>query len=147
MTINWISMIIATIIPMAVGFVWYHKSVFGQAWMDSIGMTEEKMKEANMALTYGLAIVMSFILAFFLLNFNNGPGQDTPDFDTFGHGAFHGVFVGIIIVMPVIITKGLFEQAPWKSTFINIGYWIVSFALMGGVLDVMNHWPCTNPCP
>ena len=28
---------------------------------------------------------------------------------------------------------------------INIGYWIVSLALMGGVLDAMNHWPNAMP--
>ena len=147
MSINWISIVIATLIPTAVGFVWYHKAVFGKAWMSSIGMTDEKFKEANMGLTYGLSIVMSFILAFFLLNFNNGAGQDTPEFDTFAHGAHHGIFMAVIVVMPVLISKGLFEQASWKSTWINIGYWAVSFALMGGILDVMNHWECVNPCP
>lgn len=140
--VNWLSMVIATLIPMIVGFGYYHKALFGKAWMNSIGMTEEKAAEANMAVVMGISLVMSFILAFFLINFNNSPGQE-GEFDSFGHGAFHGVFITIIVLMPVFITNGLFEQKTWKNMFINLGYWALTLALMGGVLDAMNHWPNT----
>lgn len=142
--VNWLSFVIAVLIPMIMGFIWYHKAVFGKAWMADTGMTEEKAKEANMALTFGLSLVMSALLAFFLINFNNGPGQE-GEFDTFGHGAFHGVFLGIVVVLPVFVTNGLFEQKSWRLVLINVAYWIVTFALMGGVLDAMNHWPNEYP--
>ena len=139
--VNWLSMVIATIIPSIVGFIWYSKALFGQAWMDSIGMTEEKRKSANMPLIMGISLVLSFLLSFFLLNFNNSPAdQDTVAFDTFQHGAWHGAFVGLIIIAPVIVSNGLFEQKGWKNILINLGYWVISLALMGGVLDAMNHW-------
>lgn len=138
--VNWLSMVISTLIPMIVGFAWYHKAVFGDAWMKSIGMTEEQAASGNMAMTMGISLVMAFILSFFLINFNNGPGQE-GQFDTFKHGAFHGVFIGIVVVMPVFVTNGLFEQKSWKNLFINLGYWLLTLALMGGVLDAMNHWP------
>ena len=51
--VNWLSFIIAVLIPMILGFVWYHPKVFGKAWMDSIGMTEEKAKEAGYDLKIG----------------------------------------------------------------------------------------------
>lgn len=69
--INWLSMVLATLTPMFVGFVYYHKAVFGKAWMDSIGMTDEKAKEANRVVILGVSIVLSFLLSFLLLNFNN----------------------------------------------------------------------------
>ena len=133
-------MVIATFIPMVVGFVYYNPKVFGNAWMKSLGITEEDIKKQNMAKTYGIAIVMSFILAFFLLNFNNSPGQE-GEFDTFKHGAFHGMFLTIVVAMPILMTNGLFELKNLKNIFINIGYWLVTLVLMGGVLDAMNHWP------
>ena len=137
--VNWLSFIIAMLIPMILGFIWYHKAVFGKPWMADTGVTEEKAKEANMAVTFGLSFVMAAILSFFLINFNNGAGQE-GEFDTFKHGAFHGAFLGIVVVMPVFITNGLFEMKPWRLIFINTGYWIVALALMGGVLDAMNSW-------
>lgn len=142
--VNWLSMAISTIIPMVVGFIYYHPKVFGNAWMNSLGITEEDIRKQNMAKTYGIAIVMSFILSFFLLNFNNMPGQE-GEFDTFKHGAFHGMFVTIVIAMPLLMTNGLFELKSLKNIFINIGYWLITLVLMGGVLDAMNHWPNTMP--
>lgn len=142
--VNWLSMVIATIIPMIVGFIYYHPKLFGSAWMKSLGITEEDIKKQNMAKTYGIALVMSFLLAFFLLNFNNSPGQE-GEFDTFKHGAFHGLFLSIVVAMPILMTNGLFELKNLKNIFINIGYWLITLVLMGGILDAMNHWPNAYP--
>jgi len=103
-------------------------------------INEKHMKKGNMPVIFGVSLVMSFFLAFFLLNFNNSPGQE-GEFDSFGHGAWHGAFVAIVIAMPVLVTNGLFELKNFKNLAINTAYWIIALALMGGVLDVMNHWP------
>ncbi len=138
--VNWFSMIISTLIPSVLGFIWYSKAVLGRPWMDSIGMTDEKMQSGNMPLMMGLSIVMAFVVSFFLINFNNSPGQE-GEFDTFGHGVFHGVFVSLVVFTPIYISNGLFEQKSWKNMGINIAFWTVCLGLMGGVLDAMNHWP------
>jgi hypothetical protein len=139
-SINWISIIISTLIPIVVGFVWYHKAVFGKAWMTSVGMTEEKASKANMPVVFGIAVVMAFLLSFFLLNNVDGPGQE-GEFDSFQHGAFHGILMGILVAMPIMVINALFEQRSWKNMAINVGFWVVTLALMCGVLDAMNHWP------
>ena len=133
-------MFLAIITPMVIGFFYYHKAVFGKVWMDSIGITEEKAKMANMAVTFGVSIVLSFLLSFFLLNFNNSGINQEGDFDTFQHGAWHGTFLAITVVTPVIITIGLFEQKTWRNMLINVLYWVITLSIMGGILDAMNHW-------
>lgn len=138
--INWLSLIIAAILPSILGFAWYSPMLFGKAWMDSIGMTEEKARSGNMPLNMGISLVLSFFLAFFLLATVNGMGQE-GEFDTFKHGAFHGLLLGILVVVPTFITNGLFEQRAWKTMLINVAYWTLTLALMGGVIDAMNHWP------
>jgi hypothetical protein len=30
---------------------------------------------------------------------------------------------------------------------INVGYWILCLALMGGTIDAMNHWPVDFTIP
>jgi len=139
MNVNWLALVIAALVPTVMGFIWYHKAVFGKTWMASIGMTEEQAQKANMPLVFGIALVMSFIVAFFFTNFNNGPGQE-GEYDTFKHGALHGVLIALFIAMPVLATNGMFEQRSWKNILINIGYWVVTFAIMGGIVDAMNHW-------
>ncbi|MBT8220485.1 MAG: DUF1761 domain-containing protein [Bacteroidia bacterium] len=138
--INWLSLILAAIVPMVVGFAWYHKATFGKAWMAATGMTEEKAAEANMGLTFGLSFIMSLAMSFFLLNFNNSPGQE-GQFDTFGHGFAHGMTLSLFLIIPVFVTNGLFEQKSWKLILINVGYWALTLGIMSGIIDVMNHWP------
>jgi len=71
---------LAAIVPMIVGFLWYNPKTFEPAWMESIGMTKEKMEGGNMAVTLGVSLLMAFIFAnkalfeqrsfkYFLINF------------------------------------------------------------------------------
>ena len=137
--INWVSVIIAALIPMLVGFIWYHKSLFGKAWMESLGMSEEQAKKANMPVMFGVSFIMSLLLSMFVLNNVDGQGQE-GQYDSFKHGMAHGFLIGLMVAMPIMITNGLFERRKWKNMLINVGYWLITLMLMGGVLDAMNHW-------
>ncbi len=139
-TINWISLIISTLIPIVVGFIYYHKNLFGKAWMNSLGITEEDLEKGNKVLILGVSLVMSFLLSFFLLNFNNSEGQE-GQFDNFAHGAWHGFFVAFVVGMPILFISGLFELKKIKNLIINVIYWMITLSIMGGILDAMNHWP------
>ena len=143
-SINWISVLLAALVPLVMGFIWYHKALFGKAWMAATGITEEKAKESNMVVTFGLSLLMAAIMAFFFVNFNNSTGQEGV-FDTFKHGAAHGALIGLFIAMPIMITNGLFEHRGWKLILINLGYWLVTMAIMGGIVDAMNHFPNELP--
>ena len=108
--------------------------------MNSLNITEEELEKGNKVLILGLSLVMSFFLSFFLINFNNSPGQE-GQFDNFAHGAWHGFFVALVVGMPILFITGLFELKKLKILFINLAYWIITLTLMGGTLDAMNHWP------
>jgi len=137
---NWLSVIISSLIPIFIGFIYYHKSLFGKAWMSSLNITEEDLKKGNKALILGLSVVMSFLLSIFLINFNNSTGQEA-EFDNFAHGAWHGFFVAFVVGMPILFITGLFELKKIKNLIINVIYWMLTLAIMGGILDAMNHWP------
>ena len=137
---NWLALFLAAIVPTVMGFLYYSPWLFGKAWMDSIGMTEEKQKEGNMPVIFGLSFLMAVLMAFFLTNFNNSIGQE-GQFDTFGHGFAHGIVLSLFLIVPIFISNGLFEQKSWKNILINSGYWALTLGIMGGVVDAMNHWP------
>jgi len=141
---NWLAILIAALIPMITGFTYYHKNVFGKAWQSSLGLTDEDLKKGNMAVIFGVSIFMSFLLSMFILNNVDGLGQE-GQYDSFKHGALHGVIMALFFAMPVMVTNGLFERKSFKNLAINIGYWIITLALMGGVIDAMNHWPEVMP--
>ncbi len=137
---NWLSVVISSLIPIIIGFIYYNKNLFGKVWMNSLGINEEDLKKGNKVLILGLSVIMSFLLSIFLLNFNNSEGQE-GQFDNFTHGAWHGFFVAFIVGMPILFITGLFEVKKIKNLIINVLYWLLTLAVMGGILDAMNHWP------
>ena len=156
MQINWLAILVATLVTLPVGFIWYNKNVFGTIWMRETGVTEESAKNANMFKIFGLTIFFSFLMAFIIMPMvihqygalgmiGGDPSLAKPSYEafmaeygtayrTFKHGAFHGAMVGIFLVLPVIGINAQYEGKSWKYILINAGYFIVSLALMGGIL-------------
>ena len=162
MKLNMFAFAGAALIPMIIGFIWYNSKVLGKAWMESAGLTEEKLKGANMPLVLGLSYLFSFFLALglyaivvhqmgFSSTLADEPGikeagsevnkyymdfmaKYGSNFRTFKHGAFHGVLAGIMIALPIISINAMFERKSFKYSAIHVGYWIITLALMGGVV-------------
>ncbi|REJ80899.1 MAG: DUF1761 domain-containing protein [Bacteroidetes bacterium] len=162
MEFNWYIFLIAALIPMITGFIWYSPKLFGNAWMQACGLTEEQLKGANMSKVFLLSYVLSILLALSLYSLTvhqshlasiflgtEGFGDPTSEvgmlhasimekygnnFRTFKHGAFHGFLAGIFIVLPILGTNAMFERKSWKYVWINTGYWAITIMLMGGVV-------------
>ena len=60
---SYLAIVLAALIPMVLGYIWYHPKVLGTAWMNSLGITEEKLKEGNMGMIMGLAFSLALFLA------------------------------------------------------------------------------------
>ena len=71
--------------------------------------------------------------------FVNYPSVDggPASFGTFKHGAFHGALLGVLLAMPLIAQKAIFERLNFKYVAINAGYWIVALAVMGAIIAAM----------
>ncbi len=162
MKFNFLITAVAALVPMVMGFIWYGPMLFKNAWMKEVNFTEESMQGANMGKIFGLSYVFSFLLAFILQTLvihqwgvqsvlMGEPGfmEETGGafayfkefmsnfgdrFRTFGHGALHGTMIGLFIALPILGTQALFERKSFKYVFINAGYWIITLALMGGVI-------------
>lgn len=131
---HWLAQILAALGPLVVGFIWYNPKVFGKAWMASTGMTEEKAKQGNMPMIFGVSLVVAFLITMPLGYIVN---HDPASLHPCVHGMMHGAMIAFFIAMPVIVTHALYEQKSFKYIAINAGYWIVSMAVMGAILDVM----------
>lgn len=154
--LNLLAILVAAISALVIGFIWYNPKVFGTAWMQAADMTEEKMKGANMAKIFGLALLFAFLLATALpgivihqmgvLSLVGGDSANalpsyeafmldySESFRTFKHGLFHGILAGVFIALPILGTNALFERKSAKYILINTGYWIVTLGIMGGII-------------
>ena len=136
---NLLSVAIAALIPMIMGFIYYHPKVMGSAWMKANGFTAESMGTGPKPVLYLVALVFSFILAFRLCMDVIAPGQDVaPDghsYITFQHGMAHGAINTLFILLPVFGTMAIFERRSWNWVFVNLGYWGVTLMIMQGILS------------
>jgi hypothetical protein len=159
---NFLILLLAALIPMVMGFIWYNPKVMGTAWMNATGLTDEKMKGGNMPVIFGVSFLLSFFLAFGLQfivihqygaqssmmidksitdpaselgsYFANYMAKYGNTFRTFKHGALHGTMTGIFLALPILGTNALFEKKGFKYIMINVGYWTITMALMGGII-------------
>lgn len=162
MQVSIIAIVLAALIPLLIGFIYYNPKVVGNAWMSASGMTEEQIKGSNMAKIFGFSILFAFMLAFsfqyavvhqaHLASIIQGAFETDAskadvaaflqkyggNFRTFKHGAFHGLLQTIFVILPIFGTNALFERKSFKYIFIHMGYWAICLMLMGGILSA---WP------
>lgn len=133
--VNWLAVVVAALVPMIVGMVWYHPKVLGGVWMKATGLTEADTRKGNMPLIYGGALVLAFMLALFLMTNVTGFGQEDPKFHTFQHGLGHGLMLTLLFVLPLFGTNALFEKRSWSWLLVNVGYWWVTLSIALGILS------------
>ncbi len=132
---NVLSIVLSTLTPLLLATIFYRKQFFRQSAEDI-----NNTKRFNKVVFIGIALIASFLLSFFLLNFNNDGINQEGQYDTFQHGAWHGGFVAVTIVIPVTLILGVLSRKSWKGILTDIAFWLISLMLMGGIVDAMNHW-------
>jgi hypothetical protein len=128
-TVNWLAVLVAGISAFVLGGVWYSPALFGKAWMADNNLSMETIKQGNKGKIFGIAFVLSLIMAANLAMFLNEPKTDIS------WGAIAGFLSGIWVFGFVAI-HGLFEYRSWRLIFINGGYSMVALILMGAIIGV-----------
>ena len=131
-SLNFLAIIVATLSTFVVGWLWYGP-LFGNAWINAIGMSEEQLQEANMGKIFGLAFIFELIMAFNLAMFLTGTPEAAEQMNA-SMGAFYGFLTGFGWIFFALAVNSLYEQRSWKYILINGGYWSVAFTIMGLII-------------
>ena len=125
--INYLAIVIAILINMGLGALWYSPILFAKPWMAANGFTEESIREAGGATKgYVVSVIVSVVVAFAIASFAEAAGSDTAI-----EGLILGLAAGLGFVATTAGVSYVFESRPLKLYLINAGYPVVSFALMG----------------
>lgn len=123
-----VKVLVAAAATFVLGGLWYGP-LFGKAWQRRVGLSDEQLKSANMARTFGVSFVLSFVAAWVFAMFL-GP-EPAPAF-AIGVGAMAGLcWVGASFGI-----NDLFEQRSLGLWAINAGYHTVAFTLYGAVFGL-----------
>ncbi len=138
--INWLSQPLAATAALVIGAIWYGP-LFQKAWMKNGNISMESIKNGyHPAVLYSLAWILAFVssigLKLFVVDIHKA--FDSVSDYPFWHGAYHGTTIAILFgAIPVLITNALFNQRNWKFILINVGYWLLTFAVMGGIIGAL----------
>lgn len=132
--VNWVGVLVAAVASMALGFLWYSPTLFGQQWSKLMGYTKESLEKAKkgMGALYALSTVGALVMAYVLAQVLTLAGSVTllGSLKT----AF-GVWLGF--VAPVQMTDVLFGSKKWNLYYINTGYQLASLLVMALVLTLL----------
>ena len=138
MGVNLLSVLVAAIATMVVGFLWYSPLLFAKPWMMLMGYDpndkaklEEMRKSAGKS--YAISFVASLVSAFVLAKIIVISTVTSPLY-----GMKIGFAAWLGFVATVQLTEVLFARKPAKLYFINTGYQMVCYLAMGAILAV---WP------
>ena len=133
-SLNWLAILVAAVVTMILGFLWYSPLLFAKAWTREMGYDpndktkmDEMRKSAGPA--YAGSFVASLISAFTLALILHGMRADSLHFGLMA--SFH-IWLGFIAT--VQFTGALFAKQSMKLFAINTGYQLVCFLAMGAIL-------------
>jgi hypothetical protein len=130
MHFNYLAILAAALSAFVLGGIWYAPGVFGRAWMQECGFTEESLKKmGGMGRIFGVSFVLELLMAFNLAAFI-GPKA------SLAFGTFAGAAAGFGWVALSYGVTYLFERRSLRMFFINAGYHAVAFTMMGAIIGV-----------
>jgi hypothetical protein len=129
--LNYLAVLVAAILNMAVGAVWYSPAVAGKRWMELMGFKQEDM-QARMsgaprayALTFLASLLMAYALARVIWY---------AEAFTLAGGALIGLLAWLGFVVTSHAANYLFEGKSMSLFTLNMGYHLVGLVLMGALL-------------
>ncbi len=128
--INYWALLVAALLRIVVGGLWYSPFAFAPAWRDLVGLDEARMK-AGLPKAIVIDVIGSLVMAFVLVHAVVYAGAAGV-----GQGAAVVFFNWLGFIAVILLGVTIYEQRPLKLFFINAGFNLIALVLMGALLAV-----------
>lgn len=128
--INYLAVVVAAFSAFFIGWIWYGP-LFGKVWLKLNGFNAEEIRKDSlpmpviMGVNYVATVVAAFGIAALL-------GAES----NIGFGIHAGVMIAFFWIATSRLNDVLYERKPWGLYFINVGYNLVIYAVMGAIIGV-----------
>ena len=128
--VNWWAILVATVMAFVLGGIWYGP-VFGQAWLDALGKTEDDIEPSAspFVISFFTALLTAVVLAWLII---------ATGMTGLMNGLLLGLLTGIGFIATAMASDSAFCGWSLKLFLIQSGYRVLYSILMGGILGA---WP------
>jgi len=128
-SINYLAVLVATLVAYFFGALWYSSILFGKIWMRALGKGKEELPAPTLPML--ISFILTFITALGLAVLINSLG-----ITTFLGGIFIGLFIAIAFIATNTLSEYLYSGTSMKLFWIHAGYRVVYILIMGAILAV-----------
>ena len=125
--VNWLAIVIAAVVSMAIGAVWYN--VLGKQWMAALGKSKDQFNTADWT-PFAWGFVVELVMAYFVALITPALFGSTDIWNGILAGAHMWVGFGIT----ALILNHRYQGLPWKLTAIDGGYLLLVLVSQGIVI-------------
>jgi hypothetical protein len=133
--VNIVAILIASVVSMVIGAVWYSPGVFGKLWMQLSGISPEACKKegtAGMVKKYvgqfAALLLTNWVFAWIIAALN---------LTGLVPGLRAGFWMWLGFVVPLVFGAVLWEGKPFKLYIINIGQYLLTLSASGAIMAMM----------
>lgn len=129
--LDWLAILVATLVSGGLGALWYSPVLFGDAWLAAIGKREEELGPGGPAMAG--SVFSCFVASLSMAILLTGLGVSS-----LVGGLGVGALVGLGIVAMAMLSDALFSDWGWRLYLIQAGYRVLYLVLIGGIYG---GWP------
>lgn len=127
MAVNFLAVLVAAIVSMVIGAVWYSPLVFGKIWMKLSGVMPKGGAVKSYLIGGISTLVTSYVLAHFI---------HFAEATTVVQGITAGFWLWLGFIATTTLSSVIWEGKPVKLYILNNAYSLVSLIVMGAILSV-----------
>jgi hypothetical protein len=124
--VNALAVIVAAIIHLVLGLIWFQKPLFGNTWAALTGKTLDPAQKWIAAGVIG-HLLMAFVLAVLIR---------LAGAQTIGEGALMGVLTLIGFVIPLECGELVWEKISFRLWLIRVGNQLIGLSVTGAILAI-----------
>ena len=123
----------AGLVPLFVGYAWYHPKIFGAHWVRLMRITPEMAERGQVKrLRYSLYSICAGVATAFVMSLV----ASAWDIESIPHSIGLAFLLWLGFMVPTSLGDVLWELKPSALYFIDASYWLISFIAMALILSL-----------
>ena len=126
--VNYLAVVVATVVALVIGFIWYSPRVFGTRWMTYLGTTQAQLGNpgpTGMLVGVVASLINAWVLAVLALNLG---GKSVTD------GVLLGVLAWLGFMATITAAQISFEKKSWGLWVLNNAHNLLVQVIMAAIV-------------